>query len=64
MSINGPRYQASETTEHGCCWSASVRDTAVPPRYEGDTVGEMICECDTIERAIEIATALNRSAMS
>lgn len=64
MSNNGPRFQASEKTEHGCCWSASVTDTAAPPRFPGDDAGDMIVECDSIELAIQIAAALNRSTMA
>jgi hypothetical protein len=53
-----PRFVASTRFEHGCCWGASVIDTHLPNTLSVD--GAMFCECDTLEIAEVIASALNK----
>lgn len=60
---DGPRYQASPFTEHGCCWGACVLDTTEAPRWPNDTEAGMMLECADIETAIWIAHALNAKEM-
>lgn len=62
MSDAGPRYQARQETEHGCCFEAMVVDTTVLTRYGREP--ELICECSYMDDAILIADALNARAMS
>ncbi len=56
------RYRASERTEHSCCWAASVEDTCSPTMINGEHYkGQytLICECESLLVAEEIAAALN-----
>jgi hypothetical protein len=53
-----PRFIASARVEHSCCWRASVIDTHLANTLFVD--GTMFCECDTLEIAEVIASALNK----
>lgn len=57
----GPRYQVElDNIEHGCCYSATVVDTASLTSYGKHP--EVLAECPDEETAAQIALALNRCA--
>ncbi len=63
-AILGRRYRVSDEVEHGCCYKATVVDTATR-RFEGmegfedDDEPAFICECFDKETAQMIADAMN-----